>query len=193
MDLLSFNNIQIGRQFWMTENLNVETFKNGDSILEAKTDEQWKKANFKGIPAWCYYDNDPLIGKKYGKLYNWYAVTDPRGLAPEGWHIPKIDEWDRLVDFLGWQNAGSIMKSKLSWESKDNGNNELGFSALPGGIRSTSGSFLLKGTQGTWWSISCDEDYDGGIWCVFLSKDGDCLGRGDCSIEGGFSIRCVKD
>ena len=77
--------VKIGDQIWMVENLNVDKFRNGDIIPEAKTNEEWKKANENKQPAWCYYGNDLTYGEKYGKLYNWYAVTDQRGLAPEGY------------------------------------------------------------------------------------------------------------
>ena len=88
--------ISIGKQVWTTENLNVEKFQNGDLIPFVETDEQWHEAGENEQPAWCYYDNDPSNGKKYGKLYNWYAIIDPRGLAPEGWHIPSDKEWTIL-------------------------------------------------------------------------------------------------
>jgi uncharacterized protein (TIGR02145 family) len=104
--------IKIGPQIWATKNLDVITFRNGDTIPEAKTNEEWKKAGEEGKPAWCYYDNDPENGKKYGKLYNWYAVNDPRGLAPKGWHVPSDAEWIVLIDYLGGEEvAGTKMKS----------------------------------------------------------------------------------
>jgi hypothetical protein len=88
--------VTIGTQVWMKENLNVSTFRNGEPIPEAKTAEEWKAAGAAKQPAWCYYDNDPKNGAKYGKLYNWYAVNDPRGLVPVGWHVPDIDELEVL-------------------------------------------------------------------------------------------------
>jgi hypothetical protein len=100
----------------MAENLNVSTFRNGDPIPEAKTDEEWKKAGKEGKPAWCYYENDPKNGAKYGKLYNWYAVNDPRGLAPAGWHVPSDAEWTTLGDQLG-DEASNKMKSTSGWDS----------------------------------------------------------------------------
>ncbi|MFM7765029.1 MAG: FISUMP domain-containing protein, partial [Sphingomonadales bacterium] len=84
----SSNEVTIGKQVWMTKNLDVDKFRDGSSIPEAKTDEEWKKAGKNKQPAWCYYNNDPANGAKYGKLYNWYAVNDSRGLAPVGYHIP---------------------------------------------------------------------------------------------------------
>ena len=80
--------VTIGHQVWTTNNLDESTFRNGDFIIEAKTDQEWEVAGKLATPAWCYYNNDPANGTKYGKLYNWHAVNDPRGLAPEGFHIP---------------------------------------------------------------------------------------------------------
>ncbi|NDA63795.1 MAG: TonB family protein [Chitinophagia bacterium] len=117
--------VTIGTQEWMTKNLDVSTFKNGDPIPEAKTDEAWKRAGEGGKPAWCYYNNDPKNGIKYGKLYNWYAVNDARGLAPNGYHVPTNEEWTILDDYLGvndfarkrFEYTGTKMKSTSGWES----------------------------------------------------------------------------
>jgi uncharacterized protein (TIGR02145 family) len=113
-----FKSVKIGTQTWMTENLNVERFRNGDLISQAKTNEEWERAGKNKQPAWCYYDNDPKNGAKYGKLYNWYAVNDPRGLAPAGCHIPSADEWTTLGDQLG-SDPGKKMKSTSGWNSWD--------------------------------------------------------------------------
>ena len=114
--------VTIGTQVWMTKNLDVATFRNGDPIPQAKTDEEWEKAGENEQPAWCYYNNDPANGAKYGKLYNWYAVNDSRGLAPSGYHIPSDAEWTRLTDFLGGEKvAGPKMKSKSGWDSYTTG------------------------------------------------------------------------
>jgi uncharacterized protein (TIGR02145 family) len=112
----NYKSVKIGTQTWMVENLNVSTFRNGDPIPEAKTNEEWEKAGKNKQPAWCYYENDPKNGAKYGKLYNWYAVSDPRGLAPVGWHVPTDAEWTLLSDFLGYDN-GKKMKSTSGWDS----------------------------------------------------------------------------
>jgi uncharacterized protein (TIGR02145 family) len=113
-----FKSVKIGPQIWMTENLNVSTFRNGDAIPEAKTNEEWEQTGQNKQPAWCYYNNDPKNGAKYGKLYNWYAVTDPRGLAPAGWHVPSDAEWTTLDEHLG-DDAGNKMKSISGWNSWD--------------------------------------------------------------------------
>jgi uncharacterized protein (TIGR02145 family) len=105
--------VTIGTQVWMLENLKVSTFKNGVDIPEVEDKDAWYKAGENQQPAWCYYDNDPKNGAKYGKLYNWYAVIDTNGLCPQGWHVPSDAEWDKLVAYLGGKDvAGAKMKAK---------------------------------------------------------------------------------
>ena len=89
--------ITLGAQVWMTSNLDVTTFRNGDSIMEAATVKAWRAAIDQQKPAWCNYGNDSAIGARYGKLYNVFAVMDPRGLAPNGWHIARESDWLALV------------------------------------------------------------------------------------------------
>ena len=136
----------------MTRNLDVERFRNGDLIPHAESNEEWKVAGENGQPAWCYYDNDPENGKKYGKLYNWFTVNDPRGLAPEGWHITYQKEWNILVEFLGgYEIPGLKMKSMNDWEEEGfdiiNGHIYItsGLNVLPGGCHFYNGSF-----EGVW-------------------------------------------
>ena len=105
--------VTIGTQTWTTKNLDVATFRNGDAIPQAKTDKEWQAAGDNKQPAWCYYDNDPKNGTKYGKLYNWYAVNDVRGLAPVGYHIPTDTEWTKLSDYLGGEDYAEN-KMKMS-------------------------------------------------------------------------------
>lgn len=118
--LFNAQTVTIGSQVWMTKNLDVSTFRNGDHIPQAKTDEEWKKAGENQQPVWCYYAYDQAKGPKYGKLYNWYAVNDPRGLAPRGYHVPTDAEWTKLENFLG-SDAGKKMKSATGWNSYTDG------------------------------------------------------------------------
>jgi len=184
------NEVTIGNQVWMTKNLNVDKFRNGEPIPQAKTDEEWKKAGDNGEPAWCYYDNDPANGEKYGKLYNWYAVNDPRGLAPEGWHIPSDEEWRALTDYLGFE-AGTKMKSTSGWKDDGNGTNESGFSGLPVGIRSGISDFFSMGDLGSWWSST---EYDDGTAQFFYLIYFDILNYRIQIYDKsrGLSVRCVK-
>jgi uncharacterized protein (TIGR02145 family) len=111
-----YKTVTIGNQVWMAANLNVSTFRNGDAIPQVTSDAEWEAAGKNKQPAWCYYDNDPKNGTKYGKLYNWYAVNDPRGLAPAGYHVPTDAEWTTLENFLG-DDEGKKMKSTSGWEN----------------------------------------------------------------------------
>ena len=97
-------------QIWMTKNLDVTTFQNGDTILHAPSFESWVAAGKKGIPAWCYYNNDSILGKQLGKIYNWYAVNNKRELAPIGWKTPNFDE----VNFF-WILSVVIPIQLLDW------------------------------------------------------------------------------
>jgi uncharacterized protein (TIGR02145 family) len=190
-----YESVQIGDQVWMKRNLDVSYFRNGDPIPEAITDDEWKKAGEESKPAWCYYDNDPENGKIYGKLYNWHAVNDPRGLAPEGWHVPSDDEWEKLVGFLGGKEvAGGKMKTTGTtyWESSNNGaTNESGFSGLPGGYRFTYGSFHQVGIHGFWWPSSESDAYY--AWLRSLYCNNAQVYRYSSRKSGGFSVRCLMD
>jgi uncharacterized protein (TIGR02145 family) len=117
IDNHSYKAVVIGNQTWMAENLNTSKFRNGDLIPEAKTAEEWKKAGEEGKPAWCYYNNDTILGQKYGKLYNWYAAIDPRGVAPLGWHIPSYEEFNSLVHLSGDSLYSVNLKSNSGWDS----------------------------------------------------------------------------
>lgn len=188
--------VTIGKQVWMTQNLNVDKFRNGDPIPEAKTDEEWRKAGENGEPAWCYYNNNPDNGDRYGKLYNWYAVNDPRGLAPEGWKIPSDEDWSRLADFLGGESvAGTKMKSTDFWADykgkSGNGTNESGFSGLPGGGRSSSGTFDDIGKGGYWWSsteLSATNAWHRNL--IYLTGN---VYRNSYGKMFGFSVRCLRE
>jgi uncharacterized protein (TIGR02145 family) len=128
----TYKTVVIGDQTWMAENLSVSTFRNGDTIQEMKTLDEWKMAAKQRKPAWCYYNNDASNGTKYGKLYNFFAVSDPRGLAPKGWHIPTGNDWVKLSKFLGnKREVGAKLKSINGWFKNGNGINSTGFTALP--------------------------------------------------------------
>ena len=193
-----YKTVKIGEQVWMTENFDGTKFQNGDIIPHARTAEEWKKAGENGQPAWCYYLNDPANGAKYGKLYNWYAVNDPRGLAPDGWDIPSDDEWTILTDYLGGAGtAGTKMKSKQGWFVERapqffnaNGTNSSGFSGAPGGHRPHVTFFSIN-SYAEWWSST---EYDtGSVWVRGLPYDYGEVHRHFRNKEGGLSVRCVKD
>lgn len=190
---LSTPTVTIGTQTWMTSNLDVSHFRNGDTIPEVRTAAAWKQANDNHQPAWCYYDNNPANGRRYGKLYNWYAVTSPKQLAPEGWHIPSDAEWMVLGDFLGGADTAAFaMKTTSGWNDGGNGSNESGFSALPGGYRFYDQSFSNLGEYGYWWSSNLDNS--GGLAKVrHINQYNGILWERLEWIEEGLSVRCIKD
>jgi len=201
-----YESVRIGNQEWMTRNLDVERFKNGDLIPHVKSDEEWVKVGQNGQPAWCYYDNDPENGKKYGKLYNWFAVADSRGLSPIGWHIPSDDEWTSLVGYMGEDVAGHKMKSVEGWEAKIkgvfynlNGDNSSGFNALPGGSRFGNSNFYDIRSEAVFWSATDDNGWF--AWCRILSSNSHLIKvekyhcrviRHDEYKLGGFSVRILR-
>lgn len=186
------NEVTIGKQVWMSENLNVDKFRNGDPIPEVKTAKEWVAAGINKQPAWCYYDNDPDNGDRYGKLYNWFAVKDSRGLAPNGYHIPTDAEWTKLSDYLGGYNlAGTKMKSTSGWKTNGNGTNSSGFSGLPGGYRHDSGTFHVIGTIGYWWSSTGYTT--GNVATRTLNFSNDYVDSDYYNKERGFSVRCLRD
>ncbi|MGA0834322.1 MAG: fibrobacter succinogenes major paralogous domain-containing protein [Candidatus Kapaibacteriota bacterium] len=188
----TISEVAIGTQVWMTSNLDVALFRNGDSIPHADTYEKWEKAATDGTPAWCYYDNNSANGRLHGKLYNWYAVTDPRGLAPEGYHIPTDDEWTALTSFLGGEaEAGVKMKSTQGWMGNGNGTNSSGFHGLPSGFVDFNGLFYSAGELGHWWSSTVSNANL--AWKRYMGRNTSKVYRGAFYMGNGFSVRCIKD
>jgi uncharacterized protein (TIGR02145 family) len=186
----NYKSVKIGNQIWMTENLNVDRFRNGDLIPEAKTAIDWELAGKNNQPAWCYYDNDPANGEKYGKLYNWFAVNDSRGLAPAGWKIPKDSDWSILINYIGGAEVvGEILKASKEWV-KGTFNNAFGFSALPAGIRDFDGYFKYVGLNCDFWtSDTNNSDACSYMLDVFEDK----IFRLYANKYKGFSVRCIRD
>lgn len=184
--------VTIGKQVWMTKNLDVSAFRNGDPIPHAKTLNDWVIAGRNKQPAWCYYSDDPNNNETYGKLYNWYAVNDTRGLAPTGWHVPSDEEWTVLTDYLGGAKvAGTKMKSKSGWANDGNGTDSIGFSGVPGGFRAEYGTFLSIEGGACWWSST---DYLSAVSSFrFLSVDRGSLSRSFRDVKSGLSVRCLRD
>jgi uncharacterized protein (TIGR02145 family) len=131
----NFETIQIAEQIWGAKNLNNLTFSNGDKITLVTSLKEWKKLNISKMPACCYYEFDEKKFGYGGLLYNYYAIADVRGLAPEGYRIPSDKDWNTLVDFCGKKKlAGEALKANNGWESfgsaNGNGKDEHGFSAI---------------------------------------------------------------
>jgi len=182
--------VTICDQVWMVKNLDVTTYRNGDPIPQVTDPSEWAGLT---TGAWCYYENNTENGKIYGKLYNWYAVNDTRGLAPQGWHIPGEKEWLELISFLGGDDlAGGKLKATTLWESPNtDANNSSGFSALPGGMRSYDGRFGFIYKVAGFWSSS--ENIDDIAWYRALYSTGSDISRYSDYKTFGLSVRCVKD
>ena len=192
----NYPNVKIGKQVWMTKNLDVDCFRNGDLIVEANSPEEWIRAGENEQPAWCNYGNSKIVGEKYGKLYNWYAVNDQRGLAPVGFHIPSNNEWNTLIDsFGGRDNVGYKLKSQSDWKNpwfkNGNGSNSSGFSALPSGLINTNGNYFAFSESVYWWSST--EHNISNVFTVSLNYDLDSISNRHANKNYGFSVRCIKN
>ncbi len=195
--------VQIGTQIWMEKNLDIDNYNNGDIIPEVKDSATWVTTT---TGAWCYYKNDPALGAIYGKLYNWYAVTDPRGLAPTGSHVPTDTEWKTLEIFLGMKQVdadkvswrGTIEGGKLKetgttkWITPNTGaTNLIGFSAIPGGSRSNYSTFYTLNNFARWWSSTSYNESD--AWRRSVTYNESTIDRYTAKKTNGFSVRCIQD
>ena len=185
--------VTICNQTWMSKNLDISTYKNGDPIPLVTDPSEWAALT---TGAYCYYNNDQATyAATYGKLYNWYAVNDSRGLAPEGWHIPNDFEWTILENCLGGATvAGGAMKEPgtTHWSTPNTGaTNISGFSGLPGGNRGLTGTFGGIPGTGYWWSST--ETDASNAWYRYLYYFYGDVGRNSYFKLHGFSVRCVRD
>jgi uncharacterized protein (TIGR02145 family) len=185
--------VTIGNQKWMEKNLDVTTYRNGDTIAYVPDPATWASMT---TGAWCYYNNDPSTNVAYGKLYNWFAVNDPRGLAPIGWHIPSDAEWAYLENQLGGATvAGGALKvtGTTTWSTPNVGaTNTMGWAALPAGYRNWDGTFNGIGLASVWWSSTETDPLT--AWSASVFYGTSYLDRYDAfEKESGYSIRCVRD
>lgn len=208
-------NILIGKQIWSFQNLDADEFSNGDKIIEANSNEDWKTCAKNKIPAWCYYNNEPKLGKIFGKIYNYWAVVDSRGLAQDGWRITTEQDWLTLGEHLGGSSvAGGKIKSINDWGydedtysnaiknySEDEANrvldwkddqttetienNDSGFTALPGGYRNQIGMFMDIGIYAYWWSVLNDKENNYKFKCNCFYTAYQCLMLNRMTISEG--------
>ncbi|HEY3369518.1 MAG TPA: fibrobacter succinogenes major paralogous domain-containing protein [Prolixibacteraceae bacterium] len=203
-----YHTVTIGTQVWMVENLQVTKYRNGDLLPNVIENGPWGNLT---IGAFCNYNDEAAMGTKYGKLYNWYAVNDPRKIAPAGWHIASDAEWTTLEENLkinhGTPNGVvNSLAAQTDWEASTDylslgydltRNNTSGFTALPGGFRfvfeeyRNLGGYQSKGVTAGWWST--DESDATKAWERILTIYWDELRRASNFKGCGFSVRCVKD
>jgi uncharacterized protein (TIGR02145 family) len=193
----TYHTVMIGNQNWMAENLQVKNFQNGDAILNVTTEKEWEKAGKENKPAWCYYNFDSSY-RDYGKLYNWYAVNDVRGLAAQGWHIPAENEWAKLITTLGGKKEALIkMRTAKGWSANTEGSNTSGFGALPGGCCTYGGTFGAIKNIGYWWSSTPHSSANWGAYS-FIIVYNTALKTWDIETLvmdkfSGYSVRCVQN
>ena len=187
----NLSSVKIDDQTWMAKNLDVDHYRNGDPIPQVTDGTAWANLT---TGAWCYYNNDLTQGKTYGKLYNWFAVNDPRGLAPAGWHIPGDAEWTTLEKSLGGSLvAGGKMKEEgtLHWATPNTkADNNSGWAALPGGSRFVNGFFGGIGENGVWWNSS-ESNTEIALMRIMSFNDGR-LVKSTAYKYYGYSVRCVR-
>ncbi|MBN2747556.1 MAG: fibrobacter succinogenes major paralogous domain-containing protein [Bacteroidales bacterium] len=184
-----YKTVFVGGQHWMAQNLDASTFLTGDTIPEAKTKDEWVEACENGRPVWCFYDNKLKNGPKYGKLYNWFAVNDARGLAPKGWHVSTKSDWQLILLKLDDEPAWKL-KSKNLWSGKM-GSDAFGFCATPGGSRIHNGEFASLKDAGYWWtSDPADETF---VYCFYMTYLDYKVELGKHNKWTGHSVRCVKN
>ena len=211
----SYSTVQIGDQCWFAENLRNENYENGDAIPSNLSDSEWENTSSGAVAvfgegnSYCevYSPNgnaceDLWSLNEYGRLYNWYAVDDARGLCPSGWHVPTDGEWMTLEMALGMSEAeandstwrgtdqGTQMKTTYGWYGGGNGTNSSGFSGPPGGHRRSVGHFLNAGYDGYWWSSSPIGSRAWGRGLYYYLEN---VYRPNSNPHYGFSVRCVRD
>lgn len=178
--------VLINGKIWKAKNFNGDFYRNGDLIPQITDDTEWQSATY---GAWCYYENNSENGVEYGKLYNWYAVNDARGLAPVGYHVATKDEWADLVSYIT-STYDARETGTDHWENSS-GTDLYGFKALGGGYRRNTGPFLslLKDAR-FWTATQYDETYANYAKISFNSSSWttDTISKGY-----GYSVRLIKD
>lgn len=189
-----YHTVTIGTQVWMVEDLKVTHYRNGDPIPNETDGPTWIGLS---TGAYCDYNNDPNNSTTYGRLYNWFAVTDSRYIAPAGWHIPSYTEWSTLIAYLGGSStAGGKLKEAgtTHWQSPNAGaTNETGFTALPTGYRDINGSFVFIYINGSLWSSTEYPSVNTYAWLCGLNYSVGDASMGYYSKNNGLAVRCIKD
>jgi len=186
-----YKTIKIGTQTWMLENLKTTKYNSGAPIQKLMDVEKWQ---FDISGAYAWYNDDESNKDIYGALYNWAAVKKGN-LAPKGWHIPSIEEWQVMIDFLGGEKiAGGKLKDLGTdfWDSPNKGaDNSSGFKAVATGCKSKEGSYLLVGNRSLFWSSTSSNLLQAkSITLIFNSPKASVFAT---SKNYGCAIRCIKD
>jgi len=193
LDGNTYQTTRIGNQEWMTENLRVTKYNDGELIDEITNDGIW---GFLTEGAWCWYMNNNNYEQTYGKLYNWWAIDDSNGICPEGWHVPSKSEFDKIGSFYGYAEAAGAMKNTTGWEQPNEGATNISkFSALPGGHRFNSdGTYFYKGESAIFWTRTTVFN-GGGVTAryLILRYNNDNFQYSALRKSSGYSCRCLRD
>lgn len=195
-----YDTVSIGTQVWMKSNLKVSRYRNGEAIPTGLDTAEWQLTD---SGAYAIYKDEASKNNTYGKLYNWYAVADPRGLCPVGWRVPSKHDWNKLTVFLdpaadticglcdSSSEASKAMRAVSPlWASGFNANNSSGFTGLPGGTRDAYGTYINVNTMGYWWSVT--ESSLNSAWFRSLSYDDTDSVTVNIAKTTGFSVRCIR-
>lgn len=187
----TYKTVYIGGRKWFAENLRTITYKDGTAIPNVTDGSTWSSLS---TPAYCWYHNDEATNKpKYGALYNWYTVNTGK-LCPTGWHVPTNTEWTELTDYIGY-DSGTKLKATSGW-TNGGGTDDYGFSALPGGMRFSFGTFsddsnYDAGYAGVWWSATESNETSAWEWNMYYDSEYVPLSVSDK--PDGVSVRCARD
>lgn len=182
-----YNTLTLNNQLWMAEDLRETSFRNGEPIPQARSASEWQQAVLNNAPAWCFLDFDKN-NSEHGLYYNWYAVNDPRGLAPEGWEIPPnrmLFQMARELSFDSWH-----IKAADGWQNRHYIYNATGFSAYPGGLVSASGSFNGTDNSTYWWSAT-EKNAENAMYMMVYEDFSSIVFR-DLPKEFGMLVRCYR-
>jgi uncharacterized protein (TIGR02145 family) len=198
--------ITIGKQKWLQQNLKVTHYSNGDSIINITDSTTWASnvSPNPAVPAYCNYNNVDTNARQFGRLYNWYAVNDPRQICPAGWHVPGDTEWHTLALALDpnalWafndaesNTAGGMLKSITLWNTPNTGaTNSQGFTGLPAGVREKDGQFFRIDLIADFWSSTATDTLQN-AWLRALFWEDAQLHRFTDAEAAGYSVRCIKN
>ena len=190
-----YHTVVIGTQIWMVEDLKTTRYRNGDVI--GTTNPDMSDISSENAPKyqWAYDGNENNVAT-YGRLYTWYATTDPRNVCPIDWHVPTNSEWDTLTNFLGGEIEAQVKLKEVGikhWNSPNDGTNESGFTALPGGNH-WGNKFIGIGKFSHWWTSTELEEDTRWVWRRFLQNDGPARQYRNTALkDNALLVRCIKD
>lgn len=190
-----YNSVILGGVTWMVQNLKTTKYQNGDLLTYIPVNSDWQ-SNHPTTGSYCYYNNIPSNDVGYGKLYDYYAATDSRNVAPDGWKVPSKTDWDNLIAYLNFNTTEGAAESlkintgSYTFQAPNNATNSSGFSAVPGGNRIyNNGSYQNQSTYGCWWTTTPNK-LKRLTWNSNLVEES--LRGTSAQAKEGLSIRCIK-